>query len=53
MSPGVQNLVKYIMVFILRVLFMEYDYKKIGYNINVLQQTAYNHSWQLCFPLDL
>ena len=27
-------------------------YKKIGYNINVLQQTAQpNHDWQLCFPL--
>ena len=32
-------------------------YKKIGYNINVLQQTACliggqpNHGWQLCFPL--
>ena len=32
-------------------------YKKIGYNINVLQQTVHmlgnqpNHGWQLCFPL--
>ena len=29
-------------------------YKKIGYNINVLQQTScleVNHGWQLCFPL--
>ena len=34
------------------------NYKKIGYNINVLQQTAClvvnpNHGWQLCFPLKL
>ena len=32
------------------------NYKKIGYNINVLPQTAcfffqVNHVWQLCFPL--
>ena len=32
------------------------NYKKIGYNINVLQQTACfffqaNHVWQLYFPL--
>ena len=33
------------------------NYKKLGYNINVLQQTAClhggqpNHGWQLCFPL--
>ena len=26
-------------------------YKKIGYNINVLQQTACLVGWQLCFPL--
>ena len=28
-------------------------YKKIGYNINVLQRTACFHSWQLCIPLEL
>ena len=32
-------------------------YKKIGFNINLFQQTAYlfggqpNQGWQLCFPL--
>ena len=27
-------------------------FEKIGYNINVLQQTGQpNHGWQLCFPL--
>ena len=28
-----------------------FHYKKIRYNINVLQQTARYYSWQLCFPL--